>query len=187
MGVDKAFIEIGGVPLWRRQLKILEALAPEQLFIAGPAHEEWEEANCIIVPDAEPGAGPLAGLVAALRASSAPLLLTIAIDLPNITSDYLRGLLDYCSADCGIVPSYGERFEPVAAVYPNRALALAENCLALRDLSVQRFAARCLHDGLVNVADITPEQRRLFLNMNTPGDLALASAEASHGDHGGTQ
>ena len=178
MGVDKAFIEIDGVPLWRRQLKILEALAPEQLFIAGPAHDEWQEANCIIIPDAEAGAGPLAGVVAALRASSAPLLLTLAIDLPNMTSDYLREVIDRCSNDRGVVPSYGERFEPVAAVYPTGALALAENCLASRDLSVQRFAARCLLDGFLQQTDILPGQRQLFFNMNTPDDLAIASANA---------
>ena len=175
MGRDKAFLEIDGVPLWRRQLQMLESLAPEQLFIAGPSHDEWQEANCIIIGDAEPGAGPLAGIVAALRASSAPLLLTIAIDLPNMTADYLRGLLDCCASDRGIVPTYGERFEPVAAVYPKRALQLAENCVTSRDLSVQRFAASCLREGFVIADEITPDHRSLFLNMNTPEDVAAVT------------
>jgi molybdenum cofactor guanylyltransferase len=186
MGADKAFIEISGVPLWRRQLQLLESLAPEQLFIAGPAHDEWQEADCIIIPDAEAGTGPLAGIVAALRESSAPLVLTLAIDLPSMTVEYLRALLSRCWPDCGVVPSYGERFEPVAAVYPKRALQLAENCLTSRDLSVQRFAARCLDDGLVSASEITPEQQPCFLNMNTPDDLATVSADASHKGHKGS-
>ena len=187
MGEDKAFIQIDRVPLWRRQLQILEGLRPQELFLAGPSHDEWREANCVVIPDAEPDAGPLAGIIAALRRCSAPLLLTIAIDLPNITSDYLRALVNGCSTACGVVPSHGDRFEPVAAVYPKRSLPLAENCLASRDLSVQRFALRCISEGLVNAKPITAAERPLFLNMNTPDDLALASAGASHGDHSGTQ
>ena len=68
MGRDKAFVEIDGVPLWRRQLQLLEELLPHELFIAGPAHDEWQQTNCIIIPDAEPDAGPLAGIVAAFAA-----------------------------------------------------------------------------------------------------------------------
>ena len=180
MGADKAFIEIDGVPLWRRQLQIIEQLRPHELFIAGPAHDEWQSRSAVIIPDAEAGAGPLGGMVAALRRSSAPLLLTLAIDLPAMTSEYLRQLLDACSSDCGIVPTQGERFEPVAAVYPKTTLELAENCLAARDVSVQRFAARCLDADLVKLKAIAPDERPLFFNMNTPDDLALASAGASH-------
>lgn len=187
MGENKAFIEINGVPVWRRQLQVLESLRPRELFIAGPAHDEWETANAIIISDAEANAGPLGGLIAALRQSSATLVLTLAIDLPHMTSDYLRELLDLCGDERGVVPSYGERLEPVAAVYPTRALPLAESCLTARDLSVQRFAARCLEEGFAIAKAITPDDRPLFLNMNTPEDVALVSAGASHGDHSGTQ
>ena len=172
MGQDKAFIEIDRVPLWRRQLQMLESLRPHELFIAGPAHEEWQDAAAIIIPDAIGSAGPLGGLVAGLRRCTAPLLLTFAIDLPNMTSDFLRELLDSCHDNGGVVPTHRERFEPLAAVYPKRALRLAENCLATRDLSVQRLAAGCLSEGLVDVKKISPHQRPLFLNMNTPEDVA---------------
>ena len=187
MGADKAFIEIEGVPLWRRQLQVLEQLGPLELFIAGPAHDEWQETNCIIIPDAEPNAGPLAGITAALRRCSAPLLLVIAIDLPKMTGRYLRELLNSCDGDTGVVPSYGDRKEPLAAVYPTRALPLAELCLASRDLSVQRFAARCVTEGFAVERTIATEERPLFLNMNTPDDLVVAETGASHGEHGGTR
>ena len=49
MGVDKAFIEIEGVPLWRRQFDILRSLGPHELFIAGPAHDDWSNAGGIII------------------------------------------------------------------------------------------------------------------------------------------
>ena len=178
MGADKAFIQIDGMPLWRRQLRILEQLQPHELFTAGPAHQEWQEMNCIIIPDAEPNSGPLGGIVGALQRCSAPLLLVLAVDLPNMTSRYLRELVDSCAADRGLVPTFGERFEPVAAVYPKHALPLAEDCLASRDLSLQRFAARCLRGGLVDATEITRAHQSLFLNMNKTDDLSLAAADA---------
>ena len=177
MGVDKAFVKVGGVPLWQRQLTILKELAPAQLFISGPPHVEWHDERCLIVPDTQPDAGPLAGLVAAMRETSTSLLLTLAIDLPNMTAHCLRGLLARCSATRGIIPRTGELFEPVAAVYPTTALPLAESCLASRDYSLQKFAVRCVAEGLLLTARIATEEEPLFLNMNTPEDLlALTNA-----------
>ena len=159
------------MPLWRRQLHVLQQLEPVDILLSGPPRDEWQAANCVIIPDAQQDAGPLAGVVAALRYCKMPLLLMLAIDLPNMTSNYLRELVDSCASNMGIIPSDVDRIEPIAAVYPKRALAIAENCLASRDLSLQRFAARCVAEGFANVKPIAPEERPLFLNMNTPEDL----------------
>lgn len=162
MQTDKALLEIEGAPLWLRQVHLLQALGPAELFIAGRAHE-----GCIALADAQPESGPLGGLVAGLRACSAPLLLTLAVDLPRMTSDYLRQLIAKCSETCGVVP----QAQPVCAVYPKRALALAERCLESRDCSMQRFVARCVAEDLVRRMDIESADERLFLNLNTPEDL----------------
>jgi molybdopterin-guanine dinucleotide biosynthesis protein A len=171
MGKDKAFIEFDGLPLWRRQLQLLCELGPHELFLSGPAHEEWRENDCIIVPDAQADAGPLAGLVATLRRCSAPLLVALAVDLPHMTAQHLSGLVALCSDDVGIIPRTGEDFEPVAAVYPRRSLRIAESCLATRSYSMQHFAERCVSEDLVTVRKVEPENESLFLNMNTPADL----------------
>jgi len=171
MGEDKAFIELDGVPLWRQQLQLLRELEPHELFLSGPAHEEWRENDCIIVPDAQADAGPLAGLVATLRRCSAPLLVALAVDLPHMTAQHLSGLVALCSDDVGIIPRAAEHFEPVAAVYPRRSLAIAESCLATRSYSLQHFAERCVSEDLVTVRKVEPENESLFRNMNTPADL----------------
>lgn len=176
MGEDKAFIELNGVPLWRRQLQILQELAPRELFIAGPPHEEWRGEGHLIIPDAQRNAGPLGGLVAALRRCSAPLLLTLAVDLPHMTSDYLRDLIAGCSRTRGIIPRAREHFETVAAVYPTSALPLAEMCLMSDKTSLQSFAARSLFEDLVTASEIGAEDKPLFLNINTPEDLSSVAA-----------
>ena len=171
MGRDKAFVEIDGVPLWQRQLRLLLALEPRELFISGPVRAEWTDLGTAVLPDVKRDAGPLAGLTAALRRSSSPLLLALAVDLPNMTADYLCELLTLCTADCGMIPRRAERFEPLAAVFACAALPLAERGLESGDYSVQQFAARCVSEGLARAKPIATLDEPLFLNMNTPADL----------------
>lgn len=177
MGREKAFVEIDRVPLWRRQLALLEQLAPAELMIAGPPHREWIDTGCAIVADVRDGAGPLAGIVASLRACRTPLLIALAVDLPNMTSDYLRHLVDECSETKGTFPWDGDRFEPVAAVYPKRALSLAESFLENDRWSLQHFARQCVAETLVETVEIAENEKPLFFNMNTPADLAAAEID----------
>ena len=79
MGRDKALLEIDGEPLWRRQLATLRRLSPEQLMISGPPRDGEYEA----VADEIENAGPLAGVAAALRKCTSPLLVVLAVDLPR--------------------------------------------------------------------------------------------------------
>ncbi|MDQ3118778.1 MAG: molybdenum cofactor guanylyltransferase [Verrucomicrobiota bacterium] len=172
MGTDKAFVEVEGEPLWQRQLRMLQELHPHELFISAPARDEWSDQGYVIIPDAQKNSGPLAGVVSALRRSSTPLLLALAVDLPCMTSDYLRHLLTFCSATRGLVP----RDEPLVAVYPKSATAFAESCLASGRYAMRNFAAGCVADGLAVETEIAPADERLFLNMNTLEDLASVAA-----------
>ena len=166
-----------GVPLWQRQLRVLRQLEPREVFIAGPAHADWIDACDAIVSDARDEAGPLAAVVASLRRCATPLLLTLAVDLPRMTSAYLRELLASCSDGIGLIPHQADRFEPLAAVYPVSALPFAENCLQSRDHSLQQFAARCVSEGFARVKPIELSEEALFLNMNTPDELAVVAKE----------
>lgn len=162
MRTDKALLEIDGEPLWLRQVHLLQALQPDELFITGRAHE-----GCISLVDAQPETGPLAGVVAGLRACSAPLLLVLAVDLPRMTSDYLRRLVAKGTDARGVVPTA----QPLCAIYPRRSLAAAERCLADREYSMQCFAQRCAAERLVRLVRIAINDEPLFLNLNTPEDL----------------
>lgn len=172
MGRDKAFLEIDGVPLWQRQLQTLRELGPSEIFLAGPTQREWIESGLEIVVDAKNDAGPLGGLVAVLRRCKNTRLLVLAIDLPNMTSEFLGHLLTTCSDNGGVVPKRNEQFEPLAAIYPARCLALAENCLNAAEYSLQQFARRAANAGLITTREIADAEGSLFFNLNTPADLA---------------
>jgi molybdopterin-guanine dinucleotide biosynthesis protein A len=169
MGRDKAFLEIEGQPLWRRQIETLQQLSPEQLMIAGPAREEWREFETIADEIAE--AGPLAGVAAALGKCAPSHLVVLAVDLPEMTTGFLRSLLEGCGDEEGLVPRSRKGFEPLAAVYPARCAALAAACLRSGDFSMASFVRRALTKELLLERIISPAEELLFTNLNTPADF----------------
>ena len=176
MGRDKAFLEIDGAPLWSRQIGTLAALHPREIFIAGPRHAAWISAGCEIVTDARANAGPLAGLVAGLRHCATPLLLALAVDLPEMPADYLRALIRSSHEATGVVPKSSARFEPLAAVYPIAALPLAESRLRTGDFALQDFVAACVAENLFIEKAIRPGEEHFFRNLNTLSDLSAISS-----------
>jgi molybdopterin-guanine dinucleotide biosynthesis protein A len=174
---DKAFLEIDGVPLWQRQLQTLRELDPSEIFFSGPMQREWTESGLEIVADAKTDSGPLGGLVAVLRRCKNTRLLVLAVDLPNMTSEFLKQLLAMCSNNGGVVPKRNERFEPLAAIYPARCVALAESCLDAGEYSLQQFARRAASAGLITTKEIAEQEGALFFNLNTPADFAAIRKE----------
>ena len=173
MGRDKAGVLIDGQPLWQRQLATLHAIHPHELFISGKPDGPYAGAGVEILPDNFPGLGPLAGLEAALRRASHPLVLVLAIDLPAMTADFLSELIRAsATSGTGFVPCADDRFEPLAAVYPRAGLPLAGEHLHAADRSMCRFVQACVAREFVRIRAIAEGERHLFRNLNTPEDLA---------------
>ncbi len=173
MGMDKAALDCAGRPLWQHQLATLRATKPDEVFIAGRADGPYVGGDCEVVVDAVPGGGPLAGLQSALRRARHDWLLVLAVDLPDVPAGFLRGLVaEAAAAGHGLVPAHGEWLQPIAAVYPRRALALVEHCLAGENHSLRRFFRRARKEGLVEVRLVSDDEHAFFRNLNTPADLA---------------
>ncbi|HEY2799497.1 MAG TPA: molybdenum cofactor guanylyltransferase [Chthoniobacterales bacterium] len=166
MGRDKALLEIEGEPLWRRQLATLRQLSPEQLMISGPERDGAEA-----VADEIENAGPLAGVAAALRKCTAPLLIVLAVDLPRMTAEFLQSLLNLCRDGRGAVPRGREFFEPLAAIYPSNCVPLAEVALRRGDFAMHNFVRTAVNQKLLMPRLISAEESALFANLNTPADL----------------
>jgi molybdopterin-guanine dinucleotide biosynthesis protein A len=172
MGRDKAGLPVEGQPLWKRQLTILRALEPRELFISGKLDGPYAGAEVEIVPDITPGRGPLSGLEASLQRASHPLVLVLAVDLPAMTAEFLARLVrSAASGGTGLVPRVDEWFEPLAAVYPRSCLSLVRECLRGDDLSMQDFVRRAMALNFLVPWPIPPEDAALFRNVNTPDDL----------------
>jgi molybdenum cofactor guanylyltransferase len=171
MGVDKATLLIAGEPLWKRQFQILGSLRPGAIWISAQSGSSWCPAEIEVVRDSPPSRGPLSGVVAGLRRLQTSHLLVLAIDLPQMTAEHLRKLWGLARPSVGVIPLHGDHFEPLCAIYPDRALVAAEMALSSGDMSLQHFAQNLLRESKAQVYDLASEEGPLYFNMNTPSDL----------------
>lgn len=171
MGVDKATLEIAGKPLWAKQINLLRELQPQAIWVSARARPAWCPAEIEGVIDTPPSRGPLSGLAAALQRLQTTHLLALAIDLPRMTVDELRTLFALAQPGCGVMPTNGDYFEPLCAIYPVEATAVAIDALAGRDVSLQKFSQALLSLNRVRTHALSEIEKSLFLNANSPNDL----------------
>jgi molybdopterin-guanine dinucleotide biosynthesis protein A len=175
MGRDKRLLLVdwqgGPVPLWKRQLDVLRELAPVELLVSGLPDIEYPP-DARVVPDKVENGGPLAGILSCLTVAQSKLLLVLAVDLPSISSTYLSSLVQRSAPGCGVVPAIEQDLEPVAAVYPVEAAAVALTLLRQGQRSLQTFARQLEQSGLVSIQKVASVEVALFRNWNSPDDLA---------------
>jgi molybdopterin-guanine dinucleotide biosynthesis protein A len=178
MGRDKATLVVGGEELWRRQVRTLREAGASEIIVARAGRESLDEPGLRTVPDAAPGCGPLGGLVAGLRPAKTRWILVLAVDLPLMPAGFLREMIAMAELDGrGVVPVIDGRFEPLAAVYVNGCLALAEESLLSQQLSMQALVHLCLTAGLMRSFEVRAHERAYFRNVNTPEDWRRLSGE----------
>lgn len=172
MGRDKATLPFRGKPLWQIQLELLRKLAPAEIFVSARTDPIWRPADLQFVADDSPSRGPISGLAASLAATRTKHLLALAIDMPFVTEKYLKFLCSRIDPGRGVIPKMEDRFEPLAAIYPHQALANFQSALLGTDFSMQAVANRLATEGKLRVVPVTSEEKKLFLNLNEPADLA---------------
>jgi molybdopterin-guanine dinucleotide biosynthesis protein A len=174
MGTDKSRLRLGGETLLARQLRLLAEAGAQERIVAGGVGG-WElEPGIRVVADRKTGLGPLAGLEACLSVCTHEWLLVLAVDLPGMSAEFLRRLLESVAPGCGVVPWRDGFAEPLAAVYPRIALAEVTARLARRELALQPLVRTGLEAGWLRSLPVGPADAALFANWNRPEDVAGA-------------
>ncbi|HZR06327.1 MAG TPA: molybdenum cofactor guanylyltransferase [Candidatus Udaeobacter sp.] len=172
MGRDKATLRFRGKPLWQIQLELLRKLEPTEIFVSARTGPVWRPPDVQFVADDPPSRGPMSGLAVSLAQMRTSHLLALAIDMPFMTEKYLEFLCNRIEPGRGLIAKIEDRFEPLAAIYPREALANIQSALTGLDLSLQTMASRLVAEGKVRVISVTPQERKLFQNLNERADLA---------------
>lgn len=185
MAQDKAFLDWHGRPLWRVQVEKLVSLAPEKLFIAARAEQDFtallvrESANAgIICVNDPPGedCGPIAAIARSLRLSLGPLLV-LAVDMPAMSAEFLRDrLLSAATETKGVVCRGQSGYEALAAVFVSAALPFFDAALAAERFALQPLLAELAEAGLCAVVELTSDDEPCFSNVNTPDEAARVLA-----------
>jgi molybdopterin-guanine dinucleotide biosynthesis protein A len=153
MGRDKALIEQGGEPLWRRQLRVLKEAGAQTALVARRRDQQpLEGAPCIF--DAFPDSGPMSGIHAALSAGDFPLVAILAVDMPGVDAAWFTWLKGLCGPGVGAAAEHDQSIEPLAAIYPGDILAEVAGRIGRRELSARRLVEDLARAGRMRLAPI---------------------------------
>jgi len=171
MGVDKATHTIAGEQLWARQLRVLNGLQPDAFWISARTMPAWCPPEIKTVLDEPPSRGPMSGLRAALQSMRTSHLLTLAVDLPQMSTIHLLKLKSLARPGCGVVRRNGDFLEVLCAIYPVEAAVIAESTLVGTDASLQNFARLLMQHGCAQTCPLDETEKPLYHNVNTPADM----------------
>jgi molybdenum cofactor guanylyltransferase len=177
MGRDKAFIELGGVPLIVRVARLMEPLVGAPTVIG--RDERFAQLGLNPFPDDQPGLGPLGAIATALRITAHPWNLILGCDQPFLTTEWLRYLATRTastSADV-VLPESDGGDEPLCAVYHKRCGAVIDSAIArgVRKVTAALAGLRLERIARNESRPFDPDGL-LFKNMNSPADYDEALA-----------
>lgn len=167
-GVDKGLQPWRGTPLVDHALARLAPQVREVLVSANRNEADYASRGVRVLGDASDDfPGPLAGILAGLRAASTPWLAVVPCDSPRLPSDMVARLAEGLGDARGAVVRR-ERLEPVCCLL---STALAEDLaryLGEGGRKVEGWVARHATPVLFD----RPDDADAFANVNTPEDLA---------------
>lgn len=178
-GTPKGLERVGGERIVDRVAGALREVCDELLLVANDATaDEWLR-DVRRASDVIAGQGSLGGIHAALAHARAPVLV-VAWDMPFVPASLLAELADLggTGVDAAVPESDSRRgLEPLCAYYASACLAPVERRLAAGDRRVVGFyddirLSRLPAERVARHGDPS----RIFMNVNSPNDLALAES-----------
>jgi molybdenum cofactor guanylyltransferase len=168
-GLDKGWIELRGRALIRHVLERFSSQVGSVVISANRNLSRYRELGVEVVADDTSRfgefAGPLAGVLQALRGACTPWLAVVPCDAPMLPLDLVVRLADAVGHAEAATAQLGERIEPLFCLLRTRLAVRLEDAL---ESGVRRPTDFLLSVGAVAVQF---ESNGAFANLNTQSDL----------------
>lgn len=181
-GDDKALIPLRGEPLLHHLLRRLQPQIEILAINSNNNPQDFAAFGLPVIADRLAGfQGPLAGLHAGLENFPESLVLAVSVDSPFVPGDLARRLHAGLNDRLCACASNGNQHALALLCRPGAAKRI-EEYLERGRRSVRDFLAA----EATFVRFDRPEDRGLFVNINSPEDLARADADAALWEKRGT-
>lgn len=174
-GRDKALITLRGEPLLQHLLRRLQPQVDDLAINSNGNPEDFAAFGLPVIPDRLAGfQGPLAGIHAGLSHFPGSRVLAVSVDSPFIPRDLASRLHSGLNDRLCACANNGSQHALALLCHPDASKRIQEY-LERGGRNVRDFLA-------VEAAFVRfdrPDDRGLFVNLNTPEDLARAEADAS--------
>jgi len=181
----KAFLEVGGVPIIKRELEALCPLFAQVLIISNDPGTYEGLGPAVLHDDIRfrEMRSPMTGLYTGLSRSLNNFVFAVACDMPFIKPGLVEWMAALREGHDLVVPKIGRYTEPLFGFYGKKALPVMEKALISGKRSVQDIVR------LLDVRYVGEDEMRAFdpelisfTNVNTPEELIKAERMVSgHG------
>ena len=184
MGSDKTALPFGDETLLERVVRIVADVVSEVWLVARQGQTlAVRSATGGFVPiarDPAEGLGPLAGIIAGLRAMRADQAFVTACDCPLLQPAYIRRMLALGRGHSAVVPRIDGHLMTMSAVYSRTLLPAAERLLEAGELRPRVLFEQpgVLVVGADELRDVDPELHSLY-DCDTPDTYRQALRIAS--------
>lgn len=172
MGRDKAALPLDGETLLARVVRLVRAALGSALVV-GPLERAALVPGVRVVPDAQPGQGPLGAIATALSVVNEPYIFVVACDMPFLNPALVAYLARLAPGFDAVVPRTAWGTEQLHAVYGRACRAAIAAQLATGERAVAPLYTH------VHTRYVAPEEWMAydpdgtsFRNVNTPDDWA---------------
>lgn len=129
MGEDKALLPVNGLPLIQHIANQLKKHFGEILIGANDT-EKYSFLGYPVVPDSEPGRGPLMGIMSCLMASANEICFVTGCDIPDMDILIINRMKEMATGYDLVMPFDGiSKYEPLFAVYRKSVAVHAKKVL----------------------------------------------------------
>lgn len=170
MGTDKGLVQFNGKPLIRYSLDIFLDLCSEILISTNS--KGYDHPGVRVVSDIIPDSGPMAGIYSCLLQSTNEINLVLPCDMPFVTADIFRHLLEKIGNSMICVPWHGSgRYEPLCGIYRRSVLPLMKEFMEAKNLKLPDLF-KCASFTPLLISDIRPRlNEHYFFSINSQDEL----------------
>jgi len=178
IGYNKAFLRVGGKTVIERVLASLKEIT-NVLLIVTNSPGEYAFLNIPMAQDILPGKGAFGGIYTALSFSDAFYSLVVACDMPFLSADFLRYMVQIKAEYDIVIPKHSLGYEPLCAIYAKTCVGKIENLLEAGRLKIAELFPM-VRTRYVGEEEIKPYNSNgmLFFNINTREDFLRAQRKA---------
>lgn len=171
IGLNKAFLEIGGKRIIDRTVEIYKKIFDEILIITNTP-EDYQylspkflmgDPKLKIYTDLIPHRGSLGGIYTGLHYSKSDYAFFSACDMPFLNEKVIRHIIKGARDYDIIVPYFKHRLHPLHAVYSKKCLPIIKVMVEKKKLKIKDLFLKC---NVKKVIDIPQTKLPPFYNIN---------------------
>lgn len=170
-GNNKALVEINGIPMIERVLKVMQSVFQHLILITN-SPDEYSHLKLAMHEDLIKGLGPLGGIFTGLTAIPHDEGFLVACDMPYLNRELIRYMVEIKGDFDVVVPRVFGKMEALHALYSKRCIPPIRKLIDSRNYQVIKFfsevSVRFIEEDEIRIYD---PGLKSFFNVNRPQEL----------------